>query len=93
MLLQKQTIKAGTTTACYFASLYSKASMILGEKAAKIGQRAFIGKVNMNSPRVDGYCESTEQSIKDTRAFIEAIEQIQVNYKLIFYYLHMPVIK
>lgn len=69
----------GTTTACYFASLYAEASIILAQKAAKLGQRAFIGKVNMNAPRDDGYCESTEKSIKDTVTFIKSIEQIGVN--------------
>jgi len=69
----------GTTTACYFASLYAEASTILAEKAAKVGQRAFIGKINMNTPRKDGYCESTEKSIENTVAFIKSIEQIGVN--------------
>ncbi|XP_025075568.1 guanine deaminase-like [Pogonomyrmex barbatus] len=72
----KRTIGMGTTTACYFASLYAEASMILAEKAAELGQRAFIGKVNMNTPRDDGYCESTEKSVKDTLAFIKSIERI-----------------
>lgn len=72
----KRTIEMGTTTACYFASLYAEASIILAQKAAKLGQRAFIGKVNMNAPRDDGYCESTEKSIKDTVTFIKSIEQI-----------------
>lgn len=72
----KRTIEMGTTTACYFASLYAEASVILAEKTAKLGQRAFIGKVNMNAPRDDGYCESTEKSIKNTLAFIKSIEQI-----------------
>lgn len=92
--MQKRTIQTGTTTACYFASLYSEASVILAKKAAKIGQRAFIGKVNMNASRKDGYFESTEKSIENTMAFIEAIEQIGVNTNSnrIFYYLHKPII-
>ncbi|KAH0955543.1 hypothetical protein HN011_011283 [Eciton burchellii] len=72
----KRTIESGTTTACYFASLYSETSTILAEKAAELGQRAFVGKVNMNIPRDDGYWESTEKSIKDTITFIESIERI-----------------
>ncbi|XP_072746241.1 guanine deaminase isoform X2 [Anoplolepis gracilipes] len=71
----KRTIESGTTTACYFASLYTEASGILVEQAAELGQRAFIGKINMNAPRNDGYYESTENSIKDTMAFIESIER------------------
>ncbi|XP_050451815.1 guanine deaminase [Cataglyphis hispanica] len=72
----KRTIEAGTTTACYFASLYAEASMILAEKVAELGQRAFIGKINMNIPRNDEYYESTEKSIKDTIAFVESVERI-----------------
>ncbi|XP_070161911.1 guanine deaminase isoform X2 [Polyergus mexicanus] len=72
----KRTIEVGTTTACYFASLYIEASAILAKKVAELGQRAFIGKVNMNAPRNDGYYESTEKSIKDTTAFVESVEQI-----------------
>ncbi|KAM0726494.1 Guanine deaminase [Formica fusca] len=72
----KRTIEVGTTTACYFASLYIEACVILAKKVVELGQRAFIGKVNMNAPRNDGYYESTEKSIKDTIAFVESVEQI-----------------
>ncbi|XP_011300609.1 probable guanine deaminase isoform X1 [Fopius arisanus] len=72
----EQTLNAGTTTACYFASLYGKSSVILAEKASKYGQRAFIGKVNMNAPRDDGYCETTEESLQATTEFINDISNI-----------------
>lgn len=88
LLLQKRTIEAGTTTACYFASLYTEASAILAKKVAELGQRAFIGKINMNTQRSDGYYESTEKSIKDTMAFIESVEQIGVN-TFIFYFQYI----
>ncbi|XP_060817178.1 guanine deaminase isoform X1 [Bombus pascuorum] len=72
----KQTIKSGTTTACYFASLYSKASIILGQVAAKKGQRAFIGKISMNVKRSDNYYETTEQSIENINKFIEDLAKL-----------------
>ncbi|XP_043279421.1 guanine deaminase isoform X2 [Venturia canescens] len=72
----KRTLTVGTTTACYFASLYAKASLILGQKAACYGQRAFIGKLNMNRPRDDGYYESTENSVTNTKLFIEEVNSI-----------------
>ena len=84
MSLQKRTIKMGTTTACYFASLYADACTILAKKTAELGQRAFIGKVNMNIPRDDGYCESTLTSVVDTIGFIKSIEIIGVNANLYF---------
>lgn len=84
MSLQKRTIKMGTTTACYFASLYADVCTILAQKTAELGQRAFIGKVNMNAPRDDGYCESTLASVIDTIDFIKSIEIIKVNANLYF---------
>lgn len=73
----RRTLKYGTTTACYFASLYAKSSVILGEKAAAIGQRAFIGKINMNFERDDGYFETTQDSIKNVEQFIRDINAIE----------------
>ncbi|XP_017879337.1 guanine deaminase-like isoform X2 [Ceratina calcarata] len=72
----RQTIKQGTTTACYFASLYSKASLILGQEALSIGQRAFIGKLSMNEKRSDNYYESTEDSIKNISKFIQDLDNL-----------------
>ncbi|KZC07509.1 Guanine deaminase, partial [Dufourea novaeangliae] len=72
----KHTIAQGTTTACYFASLYTKASVILGQKAANIGQRALVGKLSMNSERADNYYETTEESIVNLNEFINNITEL-----------------
>ncbi|OAD58694.1 Guanine deaminase [Eufriesea mexicana] len=72
----KQTVVKGTTTACYFASLYSKASVLLGQAAINIGQRAFIGKVSMNMKRNDDYYETTDESIKNINKFIETLNNL-----------------
>ncbi|XP_011494206.1 PREDICTED: guanine deaminase [Ceratosolen solmsi marchali] len=72
----KRTLQAGTTTACYFASLYTEASLVLAKKAAMYGQRALIGKVNMNNSQVTNYFENYENSIKETKAFIEGVRNI-----------------
>nr|XP_033334241.1 guanine deaminase [Megalopta genalis]XP_033334242.1 guanine deaminase [Megalopta genalis] len=69
----KHTISQGTTTACYFASLYANASLILGRKVATIGQRALIGKISMNDKRDDGYYETTKESIANQNKFIDDI--------------------
>jgi len=69
----------GTTTACYSASLYAETSTILAQKCSELGQRAFIGKINMNARRDDGYYETTELSVENTKRFIEAVEKIGVN--------------
>lgn len=60
----------GTTTASYFATIHADSSVILGKIAVAAGQRAFIGKVNMNKNAPDFYCETTEDSIRDTYKFL-----------------------
>ncbi|KAF3423352.1 hypothetical protein E2986_06296 [Frieseomelitta varia] len=77
----KQTIKSGTTTACYFAALYPKASVILGQTVISKGQRALIGKISMNITRSDNYYETTEESIININKFIEDL--IKLNSPLI----------
>ena len=42
------------------------------------GQRALVGKVNMDVRSPDYYIETTEDSIKDTLSFIEYVDQMKV---------------
>lgn len=72
----KQTIKSGTTTACYFGTLYPKASVILGQAVVSKGQRALIGKISMNITRSDNYYETTEESIINISKFIEDLTKL-----------------
>uniref|UniRef100_A0A673JPE0 Amidohydrolase-related domain-containing protein n=1 Tax=Sinocyclocheilus rhinocerous TaxID=307959 RepID=A0A673JPE0_9TELE len=44
----RRTLKNGTTTACYFATIHTDASLLLGELADRFGQRALVGKVCMD---------------------------------------------
>ncbi|KAK0161849.1 hypothetical protein PV327_008256 [Microctonus hyperodae] len=69
----KRTLSVGTTTACYFASLYGNSSIILADKASQYRQRAFIGKVNMDRKRDDNYYEITEESLKNTEKFVRSV--------------------
>ncbi|KAJ8660045.1 guanine deaminase [Lichtheimia ornata] len=69
-VLVKRLLRNGTTTALYFSSIHLEASKILADAALKHGQRAFIGKVCMDQHGAEGYIETTEQSIEDTKAFI-----------------------
>lgn len=75
---QKRTLNVGTTTACYFASLYGKSSLILAQKASKYHQRAFVGKVNANIVRDDGYFEETTESIENTKEFVNNVLNLDV---------------
>ncbi|KAJ3338373.1 hypothetical protein HDU93_009609 [Gonapodya sp. JEL0774] len=64
-------IAAGTTTASYFGTIHLESSKVLANILEEKGQRAFVGKVNMdrNSPPI--LCETTASSISGTKEFIE----------------------
>ena len=48
---------------------------------AKHGQRALVGKVNMDKKTTDSdYIESTEKSIADTLKFIKFVEEMKVKW-------------
>eukprot|EP00040_Diaphanoeca_grandis_P022279 m.119383 g.119383 ORF g.119383 m.119383 type:complete len:487 (-) comp28733_c0_seq1:642-2102(-) len=66
-------VKNGTTTACYFASIHVDATLALVDVVANVGQRAYIGKVNMDANSPDYYREGTSDSAADTIRFIEAV--------------------
>jgi guanine deaminase len=69
-------LKNGTTTALYFGTIHAESCIVLGHIAKKLGQRAFIGKVNMDREAPDFYKETTEDSLRDTETFIQNILKI-----------------
>ncbi|XP_056379070.1 guanine deaminase isoform X2 [Hyla sarda] len=72
----RRTLKFGTTTACYFATIHTDASIVLADTASQYGQRAFIGKVCMDHNDVyEKYCETSEESIRETERFVEALKK------------------
>lgn len=85
---QKETLSYGTTTACYFASLYVDSSLILANTAMQLGQRALIGKINMITFAPTDYVETAEESLANTLSFIESIKQLKV---LIIHYLMLSI--
>ncbi|NXL39358.1 GUAD deaminase, partial [Glaucidium brasilianum] len=63
----RRTLKNGTTTACYFATIYTDTSLLLAEIIDKFGQRAFVGKVCMDmNDTVPQYKEITANSVQET---------------------------
>ncbi|NXE41389.1 GUAD deaminase, partial [Ptilorrhoa leucosticta] len=77
----RRTLKNGTTTACYFATIHTDSSLLLAEITDKFGQRAFVGKVCMDmNDSVPQYREITADSVQET-------ERIQ---NLSFYYFQYP---
>lgn len=71
-LVVRDTIAAGTTCACYFATIYNNSNKVLAEEIIRQGQRAFVGKVSSNRLCPDNYVESCmDSSVQDNIDFIE----------------------
>lgn len=74
----------GITTACYFASLHTPASLVLARTCLREGQRALLGKCNMTRHAPPWYVEaSARDSIADTEAFIAQVGSLDPGYSLI----------
>ena len=58
----RKTLSHGTTTACYFATLHPESSCILADCAHEQGQRAYIGKVCMDSNVPDDVRDESVES-------------------------------
>lgn len=83
--LVNKVLSYGTTTACYFGSLFKESTLALADSIINYGQRALVGKINMIRLAPDNYIESREESISETKQFIAEIKSR--NNKLI-----MPII-
>ncbi|XP_060536788.1 guanine deaminase isoform X2 [Cylas formicarius] len=69
----RKTLDCGTTTACYFASLFSDASLILADSCINHGQRAFVGKVSMTKSPLADYVETEEECVANVIKFVNDI--------------------
>ncbi|CAG5921594.1 unnamed protein product [Menidia menidia] len=78
----KRTLRNGTTTACYFATIHTDASLLLGQIANDCGQRALVGKVCMDrNSSVKHYKETIQESQDETYRFIK--EFLKKKYPLV----------
>ncbi|KAI8364562.1 guanine deaminase [Blakeslea trispora] len=68
-------LASGTTTCSWFATIHLEACQRLVDVIAQLGQRAYVGKVNMDQQAPDYYIETTLDSLRDTRLFIEYVQQ------------------
>lgn len=75
-LLQK-TVAHGTTTACYFATIWTESSKLLAKLCQEHGQRAFVGKVSMDRNSPPTYCEETSAAIKSAQEFVEEFPETE----------------
>ncbi|KAF5330752.1 hypothetical protein D9619_005321 [Psilocybe cf. subviscida] len=73
----RRLIDAGTTTCCYYATLHLEPTKILADIVHELGQRAFVGKCNMNRDSPDYYIEPcADKSVADTRELITYIRAL-----------------
>ncbi|XP_066253549.1 guanine deaminase isoform X1 [Euwallacea similis] len=77
--LIRKSLDHGTTTACYFGSLFFEANMVLVDSVIKHGQRALVGKVNMTQSPLNDYVETEDESLKNTVRFIENVDALQTD--------------
>ncbi|XP_052784467.1 guanine deaminase-like [Mya arenaria] len=72
----RRVLRNGTTTGCYFATLHTDATLLLCDVINEYGQRAYVGKVNMNIGSPDFYIESSvEESLSETKRYIEEVKK------------------
>ncbi|KZP12556.1 Metallo-dependent hydrolase [Athelia psychrophila] len=70
----RRAIDCGTTTCCYYGTLHLEATKKLADILNEKGQRAFVGKCNMDRNCPASYVEpSAAQSLADTHALIAHI--------------------
>ncbi len=65
-------IENGTMHACVFGTIHRTATGYLLERMEDTGFRAFVGKVNMDKASPDYLCETTEESLRETEAYLDA---------------------
>ncbi|KAJ7343327.1 hypothetical protein DFH08DRAFT_872372 [Mycena albidolilacea] len=76
-LVVRRIIDSGTTTCSYYGSLHLEATKILAEIVNEYGQRAFVGKCNMDRNTPAHYIEpSAELSVSATKTLIAHIKQL-----------------
>lgn len=77
-------IKQGITTASYYGSLHGEATKILANVCFEKGQRALVGKCNMNTNCPDFYCDANAKiSLEVTEDFIAHVRQLDPQGELV----------
>ncbi|CAG8302233.1 unnamed protein product [Penicillium salamii] len=70
-------LQQGITTASYYGSHHGQATRILADVCFEKGQRALVGKCNMNRNAPDWYRDaSVSDSLRETRDFIHHVQQL-----------------
>lgn len=79
-------LRQGVTTASYYSSLHGEATRILADTCLAKGQRAFVGKCNMNRESPEYYRDaSVEESLEATQQCIDYIRKLDPDNALLRY--------
>ena len=71
------TISAGTTTCSYYGSLHLDATKVLAKVCHDLGQRALVGKVNMDRNSIESYKDkSIDESFNQTVEFVNYVNNL-----------------
>ena len=70
-------IANGTTRMCMFSSLHTDATLVLMEELENAGVTGFVGKVNMDRNGGENLEETTEESIRETRRWLEGCRRFR----------------
>ena len=80
----KTTLKHGTTTAMYFATVDREPSVLLAKICGEMGQRGLVGKVVMDDPMANPeFCrdETPMAAVEETEKFVQEVLAVQDDYK------------
>lgn len=70
--LLHSTLRAGTTTCCYYGTLHTDSTLELAQHCKSAGQRAFVGKICMDRHGGEDYVEaSAEHSLVETNRYLD----------------------
>lgn len=73
----ESTLNHGTTTAAYYATIDSEASLILAQVVQDQGQRALVGKVCIDRNGPQYYQENTQESLEATKLFVKNVQDMK----------------
>lgn len=73
--LAERLVGYGTTRVCMFSSIHADATLILMEELERAGISGYVGKVNMDRNSPDYYCETTEESKRETLRWLDACDR------------------
>ena len=73
--LAERLVNYGTTRVCMFSSIHADATLVLMEELERAGISGYVGKVNMDRNSPEYYCETAEESKRETLRWLDACDR------------------